>query len=131
MARHMDAPTIAQALGRTQRSVDAMLFRHGISMAAIRAWTEEEDAVLREQASTLSLRQLAARLDRSYHVVRHRLRDLGVSLKKSGHAHHMAKYPPELRQRYVDLLAAGTPQQTAARMLGVHPATARRWGRPA
>lgn len=131
MGRHMDVPSIAEELGRSRRSVDSMAYCLGISMVALRAWTEAEDSTLRRQADKLPVAALARMLKRSPDTVKRRARALGLSLKKSGHFHHSAKHPPKLRQRYLELLGAGTPQQTAARMVGVHPATARRWGRPA
>jgi hypothetical protein len=127
LAKRHDAPTIAKMLNRTKRSVDSAALRHGIHFTALRAWTEAEDKTLAEKAKTLTARQAAEVLGRSEYYVRRRAAELGIRFKKSGHLHHSAKHPLKLRQQYVELRAGGMAQATAARQVGVHQATARRW----
>lgn len=127
LAKHHDAPTIAKKLGRTRRSVDSAATRNGISFTALRAWTAEEDAVLREQADKMLLRRLAKKLKRTPDMVRGRAKQLGLSLRKRGYYHHYATHPMKVRKKYAKLRASGMAQATAARAVGVHQATARRW----
>jgi kynurenine formamidase len=84
LARHHDAPAIAKKLGRTRRSVDSAALRHGISFTKMRAWTKDEDTILREQANKMLLRRLAKKLKRTEDVVKRRAKELGLSLRKSG-----------------------------------------------
>jgi sugar phosphate isomerase/epimerase len=130
MARHMDAKGIAEELGRTPRSVDSMVYRLGLSMKDLRAWTSAEDETLRRFSGVLTIARLAKRLRRTPDTVKRRALALGISLQKRGQHHHAAKHPDTKRQEYRELRAAGTAQQTAARMVGVAPATARRWEAP-
>jgi transposase len=130
LGRHHDVHGIAQALGRTRRSVDSMICRLGISLVALRAWNASEDQTLRHYARKETSAQLGKRLKRSADAVRRRARELGISLAKRGQYHHAAKHRDTKRQQYRQLRADGMAQQTAARVVDVHPSTARRWESP-
>jgi hypothetical protein len=127
MARHMDVPAIAQALGRSFRSVDSMIYRMGFSVLAMRSWTDEEDQALRLLGGELSIAELSERLGRSRHVVVARARALGVSLKKRGAYHHHAKHRPEKRQEFHALVSSGIAKTVAAKMIGVPVGTVQKW----
>jgi transposase len=107
--------------------VDSAALRHGISFTKMRAWTKDEDNILREQANKMLLRRLAKKLKRTEDVVKRRAKELGLSLRKSGYYHHHATHPLRVRKKYAKLRASGMAQATAAREVGVHQATARRW----
>jgi transposase len=124
----MEAKEIAEKIGRTTKSVEAMCERHGIKLRELRAWTEEEDEVLRQNGSKLTCARIGKLVKRSARAVAERGRELGVDLQKRGHRHHCATHPLKLRKKYAALRANGTAQQTAAKIVGVHPATARKWG---
>lgn len=131
MGRHMDAQAIADELGRTRRAVDSMMDRLGIRMSQLRAWTTEEDRAIRELGQKLSVADLAKHLRRSPSVLRRRASEIGASFRKAGEYHRWAKHPASLREKYRSLVAGGMPHQTAAKAIGVHPSTARRWRAPA
>ncbi|HHQ6580438.1 TPA: hypothetical protein ACSTJ2_002425 [Serratia fonticola] len=69
--------------GRSDRS------HEGISM---KRWNEAEDKVLKESASTLSAKQISCLLGRTEKSVGVRAAIIGVSMRKSGDAHHSRKY---------------------------------------
>lgn len=127
LARHHDAAAIAKKLGRTPRSVESVALRNGISFTAMRAWTKAEDDMLRENAGKMLIRNLAKRLKRTPNVVKRRGRELGISFQKRGYYHHHATHPLRLRKKYAKLRAGGMAQAAAARVVGVHQATAQRW----
>lgn len=54
-------------------------------------WSDTEDAFLKRHASTKSCVWIGERLKRSSSSVHHRASRLGVSMIKSGEAHHKAK----------------------------------------
>lgn len=127
LGRNMDVHGIAKELGRTARAVDSMAERAGISLRALREWSAADDEVLRQQVGKLSAAEIGALVRLSADAVKRRAKELGVSLKRCGQYHHAAKHTDEMRQQYRTLRADGAAQQTAARIVGVHPATARRW----
>lgn len=127
LGRRMEAQEIAAVLGRTERSVDSVLRRFKIRLTELRAWTEDEDAVLRARAKDMTIAEIGAVLERTEDVIRHRAKTIGVKFTKRGEGHSASKYDDEIRQHYIDLVAAGTPKNTAAKRLGVPPQTAMRW----
>ncbi len=84
-----------------------------------KAWTVEEDRVIKEQAETLTSYQLAERLGRSSDSIKHRARRLGVSLRKYGDKVAWAKYSNELVERARDLHEGGMMPLEISRRLGI------------
>jgi hypothetical protein len=123
----MEAKEIAKKIGRSVKAVGSMCERHGIKLRELRAWTEGEDEVLRQNGSKLTRARIGKLVKRSARAVAERAKELGVDLQKRGHYHHHATHPLRVRKKYAKLRASGMPQATAAREVGVHQATARRW----
>ncbi len=127
LGRHMEAKEIAKKIGRSVKAVGSMCERHGIKLRELRAWTEEEGEVLRQNGSKLTCARIGKLVKRSARAVAERAKELGIDLQKRGHRHHSATHPLRVRKKYAKLRASGMAQATAARAVGVHQATARRW----
>lgn len=61
-----------------------------------KAWTEEDDKVLKDNAATMTSYELAAILQRGQDSVKHRARKIGVSLRKYGQRCSWAKYSDDV-----------------------------------
>ncbi|MFZ1871932.1 MAG: DNA-binding protein [Chania sp.] len=58
----------------------------------MKRWTEAEDKALREGAGTLTAKKIGQLLGRTEKSITVRAFNIGISLRKSGDAHHSRKY---------------------------------------
>lgn len=129
LGKSSETKKISEIIGRSEKSIASMLRRKGFTLMSLRAWTEDEDTVIRLRGHEMTAAELAAVFGRKEEPVKRRAAFLRVSMKKVGEHHHAAKYSNELRAKYLEMIDAGNPKQTSAKLLKIHPATASGWER--
>jgi DNA-directed RNA polymerase specialized sigma24 family protein len=83
-------------------------------------WTQDEDAVIRRFAHSMTAEEIGARLNRTKKAVHIRAQKLGVSLQKYGEHAYQAKYSDELVERCRVLHDEGRRPSEIAAATGVN-----------
>jgi len=85
----------------------------------MRTWTDEEKTLLKRNAPNMTSSQLAKLLNRGIDSVKHKARQMGVSLRKYGEACSWAKYSNEVVEQARGLHESGVTPREISRKLGV------------
>lgn len=89
---------IAERHGLSAGYLRKMASNRGISTAFIlqnvvkKPWSLDEEAFLKQNASTLTAEQIGNELNRTAESIKSKARKLKVCLQKHGEQHHLAKY---------------------------------------